>query len=180
METERLLIRRFLPEDGEELFEYLSREAVVQYEPYGVFTREQAQAEAARRAGDPNFWAVCLRDTGRLIGNIFLAPGEFETWELGYVFHDDYHGKGYATEAARAMTDDLFRSAKARRIVSMCNPKNTASWRLMERLGMRREGHFRENVRFRQDSDGAPVWQDTYVYALLRSEWEENRSPAQG
>jgi RimJ/RimL family protein N-acetyltransferase len=180
METERLIIRRFLPEDGEALFEYLSREAVVQYEPYGVFTHEGAQAEAARRAGDMNFWAVCLKDTGRLIGNLFLAPGEFETWELGYVFHDDYQGKGYATEAARAMTDELMRSGKARRIVAMCNPKNTASWRLMERLGMRREGHFREKVWFRLDSDGTPIWQDTYAYAILRSEWEENRSSAQG
>jgi len=179
METERLLIRRFTSEDGEALFEYLSREAVVRYEPYGVFTREQAQAEAERRAGDPNFLAVCLRDSGRLIGNLYLAPGDFETWELGYVFHDGYQGRGYATEAARAVTDELFESGKARRIVAMCNPENTASWRLLERLGMRREGHLRENIWFCKDSDGLPIWKDTYAYAILRSEWEENRSPAQ-
>ncbi|NLW88824.1 MAG: GNAT family N-acetyltransferase [Clostridiaceae bacterium] len=179
METERLLIRRFMPGDAGGLFEYLSREAVVRYEPYSVFTREQAEVEAMRRAGDPNFLAVCLRDSGRLIGNLYLAPGEFDTWELGYVFHDGYQGKGYATEAARAVTDELFESGKARRIVAMCNPENTASWRILERLGMRREGHFREKVWFRKDSDGFPIWQDTYAYAILRSEWEKNRSPAQ-
>ena len=48
--------------------------------------RLNAAMEAARRAGDEAFWAVCLRETGKVIGNVYLARGEFATWELGYVF----------------------------------------------------------------------------------------------
>ncbi len=173
METERLLIRRFLPEDGEGLFAYLSREDVVKYEPYGVFTREQAEAEAVRRSEDANFWAVCLKSNGLLIGNIYLAPGEFETWELGFVFHDEFHGQGYATEAARALLGELFSSGKAHRVVAMCNPENRSSWRLLERLGMRREGVLHKNVWFVKDRDGLPVWQDTFEYAVLKEEWHK-------
>ena len=55
----------------------------------------------------------------------------------------------------------------------MCNPENTPSWRLMERLGMRREGHLRKNIWFFRDENGRPIWQDTYEYAILREEWEE-------
>lgn len=81
LETERLIIRRFRKEDTENLYEYLSKEEVVKYEPYKPFTLEQAKGEAARRAGDENFYAVTLKN-GKLIGNLYLAKGEFETWSL--------------------------------------------------------------------------------------------------
>ncbi|OQB23383.1 MAG: hypothetical protein BWY11_01988 [Firmicutes bacterium ADurb.Bin182] len=57
----------------------------------------------------------------------------------------------------------------------MCNPQNTASWKVLERLNMRREGHLLKNVWFKKDEQGNPVWLDTYLYAILRDEWRENR-----
>ena len=60
-------------------------------------------------------------------------------------------------------------------VTAECNPMNVRSWKLMERLGMRREGEFRQNVYFRKDSDGNPVWQDTYQYAILANEWNNRR-----
>lgn len=63
METARLKIRKSLSDDGQDLFEYLSQEEVVKYEPYRVFTREQAEQEAINRSKNPDFWAVCLKDT---------------------------------------------------------------------------------------------------------------------
>lgn len=172
METERLSIRRFSPEDWQDLHEYLSQENVVKFEPYGVFTQEECRQEAARRAGDPSFWAVYLKDCGKLIGNVYLAKGEFDTWELGFVFGERYQGKGYATEAARALVSDVFQSKNAHRVVAMVNPLNTASWRLLERLGMRREGYLMQNIFFHRDEEGQPLWQDTYAYAMLAEEWE--------
>lgn len=171
METTRLLLRPFRPEDADDLYAYLSRERVTRYEPYAPFTREQAVAEAARRVGDSAFHAVTLRETGRVIGNLYFAPGESGTWDLGYVFHDEFWGRGYATEACRALLTDAFTRGNVHRVIAMCNPDNAASWKLMERLGMRREAHFRQNISFVQDAQGNPFWQDTYVYAILREEF---------
>ncbi|MDD2955144.1 MAG: GNAT family N-acetyltransferase [Oscillospiraceae bacterium] len=175
METKRLILRSFSPDDGEGLFEYLSQEETVKFEPYGVFTREQAEKEAVTRAEDPAFWAVCLKDTGKLIGNLYLAEQDFGTWELGYVFHSGYRGKGYATEAAKALIDDLFAQGRGRRVIALCDPLNPDSWRLLERLGMRREGHLLKNIWFDRDDAGRPVWKDTYEYAVLKEEWKTGR-----
>ena len=171
METTRLIIRPFTPADADDLYAYLSREEVVRYEPYEPFSREQAAKEAVRRASDPNFHAVVLKETGRVIGNLYFAPGDFDTWELGYVFHDAYWGRGYAAEACKTLLAEAFGSGKVRRVIAMCNPENAASWRLLERLGMRREGHLHKNIWFVKDESGQPVWQDTYEYAILREEW---------
>jgi len=171
METGRLLLRKFTPHDWRDLHEYLSQEAVVKYEPYEVFTEDASKKEAARRAENNSFWAVCLKDNGKVIGNIYLAKQEFDTWELGYVFNADYQGMGYATEAAKAVIDAAFKNENARRIIAMCNPLNQPSWKLLERLGMRREGHLLQNIYFKKDSNGCPIWQDTYEYGILAAEW---------
>lgn len=171
METKRLLIRRFSSDDWRDLYEYLSQAEVVKYEPYSVFTEEQSKQAAIDRSHSPNFWAVCLQDSGKLIGNLYIAKQEFDTWELGYVFNPKYQGYGYATEAARAFIDDLFTNQNAHRVVAMCNPLNTASWKLLERLGMRREGHHIKNAWFFRDDHGNPIWHDTYEYAILKEEW---------
>jgi len=172
IETERLHIRRFRPEDWRDLHEYLSDPEVVLYEPYGVFSEDQCRLEAASRADNSAFWAVCLRDSGKLIGNIYLHKADFDTWELGYVFNRAFQGLGYAAESAKAVMLRAFHEWHARRIVAMCNPENQRSWTLLERLGMRREGHFRQNIYFKRDSNDNPIWQDTYQYAVLSEEWD--------
>jgi Acetyltransferases, including N-acetylases of ribosomal proteins len=165
------VIRRFSPDDWLDMFEYLSQESVVKYEPYGAFTEDDCKKEAVRRAKDDSFWAVCLKDSGKLIGNIYFAERDFDTWELGYVFNEDYQGMGHAAEAARALVDDAFSSGRARRVAAMCNPLNEPSWKLLERLGMRLERHLRKNVFFKKDKNGEPIWQDTYEYGILVDEW---------
>lgn len=171
LETERLVIRRFKEEDWKDLYEYLSDEEVVRYEPYQAFSIEASQNEAKSRAESPAFLAVCLKENNKLIGNIYFAKQEFKTWEIGYVFNRSYQGRGYATEAANAVIAYGFNTRGARRIVAMCNPLNTASWRLLERLGMRREGHLKQNIYFKKDEEGNPIWSDTYEYAILKDEY---------
>lgn len=173
METDRLTIRRFSPGDWQDLYEYLSQEAVVRYEPYTVYTENECRQEALKRSSRSDFWAVCLKASGKLIGNLYFAKKQWDTWELGYVFNADYHGHGYATESATALLDDAFRHQNARRVVALCNPENTASWMLLKRLGLRREGHLIENIAFKKDKEGRPIWCDTYEYAILSREWAE-------
>lgn len=169
LETERLVIRYFKEEDAQDLYEYLSKEEVVRYEPYDAFTYEQAAEEAKRRADDKNFYAVALK-SGKVIGNLYFAEGDFDTWEIGYVFNSEYWGQGYATEAAKGLLDEAFTNWKVRRVIAMCNPVNTSSWKLMERLGLKREGHLRKNIFFFKDENGEPIWQDTYEYGLLKED----------
>ena len=68
--------------------------------------------------------------------------------------------------------DWAFRQQSAHRIIAMCDPHNPASWKLMERLGMRREGEWKKNVFFFRDENGNPLWKDTYQYAVLAEEWK--------
>jgi RimJ/RimL family protein N-acetyltransferase len=173
METLRLILRRFTPDDWRDLHEYLSQPETVRFEPYDIFTEEAAKREAERRAGDESFIAVCLKACGKLIGNIYLAKCDYGNWELGFVFNKRYLGQGYATEAARAAIDDVFKNKNARRIFAMCNPLNERSWKLLERIGMRREGHLIKNISFKTDEAGQPVWADTYEYGLLAEEWKD-------
>jgi len=175
IETDRLVIRRFRQEDWKDLYEYLSKEEVVRYEPYATYSEEQCKEEAMRRASDFAFWAVCLKDTDKLIGNLYFCkqgPSEFRTWELGYVFNSDFQGKGYATEASNRIIKYGFEFLNVRRIIANCNPLNTSSWKLLERLKLRREGHSLQTVYFKLDQDGNPIWHDTYTYAMLYKEWE--------
>lgn len=169
--TDRLIIRRFEQNDWQDMYEYLSDEEVVKYEPYEVYSEDQAKNEADRRSGDEAFYAVCIKENGKLIGNLYLGKGDFNAWELGYVFNRRYQGQGYATESARALLGYAFAQLGARRIIAMCNPENDRSWKLMERLNMRREGLLLKNIYFKTNSNGEPIWLDTYEYAILKSEW---------
>lgn len=170
IETERLALRRFSAADGPALHAFLSDPEVVRFEPYPPLDAAACDREAASRAGEDAFWAVCLRAGGELIGNLYLAKAEFEARELGYVFGRAHWGHGYAAEAVRALLDAAFAEG-THRVFAQCNPENAASWRLLERLGMRREAHFLRNVYF--TADPAPQWQDTYVYAILQDEWRD-------
>jgi len=171
LKTERLIIRNFAATDGPDLYEYLSDAEVVKFEPYRPFSKEAAYAEAKRRAGDANFLAVCLRD-GKLIGNLYFAKGEFDTWEVGYVFNRNYWGKGYATESLKAIIEFAFSNLSAHRIIARCDPQNINSWRLLERAGMQREGTSLRSVYFFTDENNNPIWKDTYEYAILKAEFK--------
>lgn len=122
--------------------------------PHDIFSQEQSRQEAIKRSSDENFWAVYLIDTNKLIGNIYLVMQEFCTWELGYVFNEKYQKLGYATEATEAMISYVVENKNVHRFIAMCNPENSASWKLLERLGFRREGLLVKNIYFQCDAIG--------------------------
>ncbi len=176
METNRLILRPFTPDDWKDLYEYLSKEEVVRFEPYSVFDEESCRNEAVNRSGNEAFLAVCLKNGGKVIGNVYFQkkePTEFLTWEIGYVFNPDYYGKGYATEAAARMLRYGFEELHAHRIVAGCNTGNAPSWRLLERLSMRREATFEKAAFFKRNKAGEALWFDSFSYAIREDEYRQ-------
>jgi len=160
------VLRPYRASDAEAVYACFSDPAVVRFEPYEPITRAQATLWAAQRETDEAFIAIALKETDEFIGNVYLGRRDFESAELGYVLARAYQGKGYAQEACAAVVDAAF-AAGMHRVYAECNPENEASWRLLERLGFVREGWLRQNVFFRRDEQGMPVWQDTLVYGRL-------------
>ena len=169
IETERLLLRRFQLQDREALFESLSDEETLAFEPYPPVKPEEMESLLAARIASPEFFAVEIKATGKVVGNVYLGIRDCDNAELGYVFNRRFWGKGYASEACGAAVGRAFQ-AGIHRVYAECDPKNVRSWKLLERLGFRREGFFRENVWFRKDEKGNPIWKDTYVYGRLAGE----------
>lgn len=168
-ETERLLLRKYKKEDLQDLFEYLSDAEVVKYEPYKALTLEKTKETLAWRIGTDEMIAVELKDSHKMIGNVYMGKREFGALEMGYVFHRKYWGYGYAAESCKALIQQAF-SNGIHRIYAECDPRNERSWRLLEALGFQREAHFRKNVYFWKDENEAPIWKDTYVYAMLNGD----------
>ncbi|MDD3339508.1 MAG: GNAT family N-acetyltransferase [Lachnospiraceae bacterium] len=172
MDTGRLQIRKFTQNDLAAIYEYLSDPEVVKYEPYPPLSQEQCGKYLSQMADSKDFWAVCLRGSGKLAGQVYLSEKEQNTWEVGYVFNRKYQNQGMASEAVHALISYIFERRNAHRVVANCNPDNTPSWRLLERLGFRKEGYLKENVYFNTDEQDNPIWQDTFEYGVLCSEWD--------
>jgi [ribosomal protein S5]-alanine N-acetyltransferase len=168
IETERLRIRHFTPDDWPAVHAYTSDAGVMTYLPEGVMTEEQTrQFIAESMTEEARNYAVDLQAEDRLIGHVGFHP-----WfapridELGWVVHPRYHRQGYATEAAAALLRYGFESLSVHRVIATCQPENTPSWRVMEKLGMQREGHLRKCI-YRDET----TWWDEYFYAILEEEW---------
>ena len=178
-ETDRLIKKKKKKEDLQDLFAYLSDAEVVKYEPHRPLTLEETEEALQWRMGTEEMIAVELKDSHRLIGNVYMGKREFETVELGFVFHRSYWGHGYAAESCRALIQQAF-SKGVHRICAECDPRNERSWRLLEALGFQREGHLRQNVYFWKDEAGAPLWKDTYLYAELNDAAAARYGPGDG
>lgn len=169
METERLILRRFRKTDLQDLYEYLSDEQVVCFEPYKPMNLRETAENLDWRFSTDEMLAVELKDGGKVIGNVYLGKRDFNAIEIGFVFHRHYWGHSYAAESCRALIEKAF-SNGVHRIYAECDPNNESSWRLLERLGFQREAHLRKNVSFWNDEQGKPIWKDTFVYAILNEE----------
>jgi RimJ/RimL family protein N-acetyltransferase len=176
IETERLRLRPFAETDLDALANILARPDVMRYLYDEPRTRDEVAATLQQwlsmtrleQQGDNLVLAIELVKSGTMIGsvNLIWLSQEHAQGEVGYTLHPDYQGKGYATEAVRAMLAYGFHDMGLHRIVGTCDDRNEPSRRLLERIGMRREAHFREM----QWSKGE--WCSQLVYAMLRQEWE--------
>ncbi|QCO16702.1 N-acetyltransferase (plasmid) [Azospirillum brasilense] len=169
--TDRLILRPFRNGDAPDLLAYLRRPRASCFLSLKLDDLDAAAAEVETRSRSDEHVAVCLRSTGRVIGDLFQVPEPPDTYAVGWNFNADFAGAGYAVEAARALFGHLFTVKQARRLYAYVEETNVASQRLCERLGMRKEGLFVEFISFETDGDGLPIFENTMQYAILRKEW---------
>ncbi|MDA0636426.1 GNAT family protein, partial [Nonomuraea sp. MCN248] len=132
-----------------------------------TFLDKKTGRTALLAEGDAIDLAITLRDTGALIGNCLLiwTSATHRQGEIGYVLHPDHHGHGYATEAAREMLRLGFDGLHLHRLTGRLDARNTASARVLEKLGMRREAHLIDNEHVKGE------WTSELIYAMLDHEW---------
>lgn len=183
IETERLTLRPFAETDADDVYEYLKKPAVNCFVSMKLNSLEDAKAEMKKRSNETEYYfAIALKDTGKVIGEIFAIPEPddphantsvpCDTFSPCWMLNLNFTGKGYAYEAARAFFDYLFREKGARRIYAYTDDYNKPSQHLCEKLGMRREGFFIEFASFVNNPDGTPHYENTYQYAILKKEWQ--------
>jgi RimJ/RimL family protein N-acetyltransferase len=176
LKTDRLQLRPFQESDLPTFAAYRSDPEVARYQSWTPpYSLDQAVAflEGMKCAqpGTPGTWyqlAVELHSHPGIIGDCAfqVLPHDARQAQIGYTFSRSFQKQGYATEAVRALLDFLFAEYRLHRVTATCDADNVASARLLERIGMRREGHFIENIWFK----GA--WGDEYSYAILDKEWQ--------
>ena len=177
VETERLRLRPFSEGDLDWLHSVYGDEEVVRWLVHEPRSRRQVRDLLAKKIagatvatdGDWLSAAVEVRDTGELVGDcaLQLVSREHRLGEIGFVFDPGHQGRGYATEAARAFLRLAFDDLRLHRVIGRVEPRNHASARVLEKLGMRREAHFVENELIKGE------WQSELVYALLEREWRD-------
>lgn len=182
--TGRLRLRAFTPGDVDAVFDYRRREDVTQYLTDPPMNRQRCAEIVSTRIsqsslveeGGKIFLAVERRSDAAMLGEVTLILRNLEArqGEIGYILHPRHRGRGYATEAAKALLALAFDGAGLHRVYARCDVRNAASYGVMERLGMRREAHFREHALCK----GA--WDEEFIYALLEHEWREAGSRNSG
>jgi aminoglycoside 6'-N-acetyltransferase len=175
LETPRLILRPFQDSDLESFATYRSDPEVERYQgwkaPYSVdkaaeFIAEMKQKQPAIQ-GEWYQLAIELIHGIHLIGDcaFHILADDSRQAEIGFTLARKYQGYGYATEAVTRLLDYMFRDLDLHRVMATCDVENLASACLLERVGMRREGHFVENIWFKGN------WGSEYLYALLQREW---------
>lgn len=179
IETERLILRPFEDSDAADVLEYLENPAVHCFYSMKLDSLDAAKVEMRRRETDELYLAIQLKKSSKVIGEIFGHPEGTDpedktrdTFSPCWMLNLEYSGKGYAYEAAYAYFDFLFNEKGIRRIYAYTEDTNLRSQHLCERLGMRREGLFREFVSFINNPDGSPLYENTMQYAILKKEWK--------
>jgi RimJ/RimL family protein N-acetyltransferase len=174
--TVRLLIGKLKRQNAHDMFLYRSDPEVMRYQSWNPANEREVKVfikQIDRTVFNTvNTWfqlGIYLRATRELIGDIglhFLPPDNTQT-EIGFSISPAHQRKGYATEAVKACISYLFAKLGKHRVTASVDPRNAASIRLLEKIGMRLEGHFRQSIRTETG------WADDLIYALLETEWNE-------
>ncbi len=178
IETQRLIIRLAEPGDAGAIFSYRSDFIANKYQGWFPGSVEEVRDYISTMPKTTDVADVCLQfvmihvEENRLIGDMGITFTHHDKMqaEIGCTLDKTYHGKGYATEALKAMVDYLFVVLKKHRVIASVDPRNLASIRLIERLKFRKEAHFKKSYYLRGE------WVDDIIYAILETEWLNNES----
>ncbi len=174
LESTRLRLRCFAATDLAAFVAYRNDPLVARYQSWETYGEQEAieflRHQADTRPGAPGEWtqfAVELKATGALVGDcaLHVKADDARQGEIGFTLAREYQGRGYAAEAVARLLDHVFAELQLHRVVAITDCENAASVALLERLGLRREGHFIQNVWFKGR------WGNEYLYAVLADEW---------
>ncbi|MCL2284925.1 MAG: GNAT family N-acetyltransferase [Firmicutes bacterium] len=174
LETNRLILRNYQLKDTNDFYELMSQEFVARHQGFAPLSRERCEQSVTKMLDNDSYLACELKESGKVIGTLEQRKGDSGNYTIGYEFSEKYGKRGYATESVKALISYLFFTLDARRIEADMDEGNVNSWRLMERLGFRREAHFIEcETSFNEkDEHGNPILVNYFVYALLKKEWK--------
>ena len=175
-ETERLILRPFHREDLELVFRLYSDPEILRYTPFDAMSREEAELHLERIIRDWELvpqqsfeFAMIRKEDGEPVGRChILIDQETDTGMIGWLLLKEHWGQHYAFESGKALVHCCFETLGLHRVNAVCNPENTASRRVLERLGLRLEAHFRKKCRYQKN--GIVSWEDELEYALLKEE----------
>ncbi len=141
------------------------------FEPESLEDVEKFIASLQSNAFDtPGLWfqfAIRIKETGLLVGDLgtHVLVGDPRQTEIGFTLAPAFQGRGYATEAVTGILSYLFGPIHKHRVFASVDPRNAPSIALLERVGMRKEAHFRKSLWFKGE------WVDDMVFGILESEW---------
>ncbi len=179
--TSRLRLREFEMQDWQAVLAYQQDPRYLRFYAWDERTEQDARRfvrmmlNQKERVPRVKFQlAVTMRETGELIGNCGVRKERADSGvgDIGYEISPEYWGKGLATEAVEVMVAFGFEKLNLRRIWAQCIAENAGSWRVMEKVGMRREGRLRQIEWFKGR------WWDMLVYAIVAEEWHSKRGSA--
>jgi aminoglycoside 6'-N-acetyltransferase len=176
--TPRLLLRPHRHDDVEALLAYYADPQVCRFIPWEPWSREDAEEKVRQRTSRTDIvdassaLALVVEREGRVIGDVVLWPTDetLSRAEAGWAFHPASGGKGFATEAVRALFEVAFGHYGMHRVVAQLDARNVASASLCERLGMTEEARLRKDCWFKGE------WTDNVIYGLLAEEWNSSCS----
>jgi len=174
IKTERLMLRALTLKDSPAMYSYRSAPEVMRHQIWHPASEKEIEAFIRKnrriRFNTANTWVqlgIYLKATNELIGDIGIHFLPLDNWqaEIGFTISQKHQGKGFATEAVKQLLNYLFNSLGKHRVIASVDPANAASIRLLERVGMRKEGHFIKSI---WNSKG---WADDIKYAILQEDW---------
>lgn len=173
--TESLIIRELKEADIQEVHAYASDPDVTKYVPFGPNTLKESE-EFVRMCIEYQYQedrvdfelAVIERHDNKLIGacGIHISDKQNREGWIGYVLNKEYWGKGYGTDIAKILLNFGFNQLKLHRIYATCDPENLGSEKIMQKIGMKKEGLMRKNMWTKGS------WRDSLLYAILEEEFQ--------
>ncbi|WP_405097112.1 GNAT family N-acetyltransferase [Oceanobacillus sp. FSL H7-0719] len=174
LSNERLSLREFTKDDWIDVHKYASQSLVCQFQPWGPNTVEDSKdyvyqvIKGARQKPRSRFvWAIVYEANMIGAGELNIRDFNNNVGEVAYIVNPDYWGLGIATDVAKLLIDFGFKELKLHRIYATCDPRNIGSLKVLEKIGMIREGIIRENLLIK---DG---WRDSLLYSALKQEWKK-------
>ncbi|MCA0969720.1 GNAT family N-acetyltransferase [Halobacillus litoralis] len=176
-ENDLMYLRELDQSDWKAHHEYASKDEVCKFQPWGPnneddskFFIAQAIRDREKRHRSRFVFSVILKEEDEIAGSIEMNITDWDgVGEIGFIIHDKHWGKGYATQAVRLMLKHSFEKCELHRVAAVSDPDNVSSIRVLEKIGMKKEGILRKDLYVKGR------WRDSVVYGLLKEEWESSQ-----